>query len=85
MSPSEMLLNELANTTDELRLSDFELVSTDQSATAYQMLEDDEAQLSILWEPDVSAAGDGHTPLQQRRRARLDRRHHRGQRPAHRA
>jgi OmpA-OmpF porin, OOP family len=64
MSPSEMLLNELANTTDELRLSDFELVSTDQSATAYQMLEDDEAQLSILWEPDVSAARNaGHTPV----------------------
>ena len=56
VSPSEMLLNELANTTDELRLSDFELVSTDQSATAFQMLQDDEAQLAILWEPDTSAA-----------------------------
>jgi OmpA-OmpF porin, OOP family len=62
LSPSEMLLNELANTTDELRLSDFELVSTDQSATAYQMLDDDEAQLAILWEPDTSAARNaGHT------------------------
>lgn len=62
MSPSEMLLNELANTTDELRLSDFELVSTDQSATAFQMLEDDEAQLAIIWEPDTSAARNaGHT------------------------
>jgi OOP family OmpA-OmpF porin len=56
MSPSEMLLNELANTTDELRLADFELVSVDQSATAYQMLEDDEAQLAVVWEPDTSAA-----------------------------
>jgi OmpA-OmpF porin, OOP family len=62
VSPSEMLLNELANTTEELRLSDFELVSTDQSATAYQMLEDDEAQLAVLWEPDTSAARNaGHT------------------------
>jgi OmpA-OmpF porin, OOP family len=61
-SPSEMLLNELANTTEELHLSDFELVSTDQSATAFQMLEDDEAQLAVLWEPDTSAARNaGHT------------------------
>lgn len=61
-SPSEMLLNELANTTDELRLSDFELVSTDQSPTAYQMLKDDEAQLAVLWEPDTSTARNaGHT------------------------
>jgi OmpA-OmpF porin, OOP family len=55
-SPSEMLLNELANTTEELRLSDFELVSVDQSATAYQMLQDDSAQLAIIWAPDTSAA-----------------------------
>jgi OmpA-OmpF porin, OOP family len=55
-SPSEMLLNELVNTTEELRLSDFELVSVDQSATAYQMLQDDEAQLAVIWEPDTSAA-----------------------------
>jgi OOP family OmpA-OmpF porin len=55
-SPSEMLLNELANTTEDLRLADFELVSVDQSATAYQMLEADEAQLAIIWEPDTSAA-----------------------------
>lgn len=55
-SPSEMLLNELANTTDELRLTDFELVSVDQSATAYEMLVADEAQLAIIWEPDTSAA-----------------------------
>lgn len=55
-SPSEMLLNELANTTEELRLADFELVSVDQSATAYQMLQDDEAQLAVIWEPDTSAA-----------------------------
>jgi hypothetical protein len=56
-SPSEMLLNELANTTDELRLSDFELVSVDQSSTAYQMLQDDAAQLAVVWEPDTSRAG----------------------------
>jgi OmpA-OmpF porin, OOP family len=55
-SPSEMLLNELANTTEELRLSDFDLVSVDQSATAYQMLQDDKAQLAVIWEPDTSAA-----------------------------
>jgi ABC-type nitrate/sulfonate/bicarbonate transport system substrate-binding protein len=55
-SPSEMLLNELANATDELRLSDFELVSVDQSATAYEMLTRDEAQLAVIWEPDTSAA-----------------------------
>ena len=55
-SPSEMLLNELANTTEDLRLADFELVSVDQSATAYEMLDADEAQLAIIWEPDTSAA-----------------------------
>jgi OOP family OmpA-OmpF porin len=55
-SPSEMLLNELANTFEEIRLSDFELVSVDQSATAYEMLQNDEAQIAILWEPDTSAA-----------------------------
>lgn len=55
-SPSEMLLNELANTTEELRPSDFELVSVDQSATAFQMMQDGEAQLAVIWEPDTSAA-----------------------------
>jgi OOP family OmpA-OmpF porin len=61
-SPSEMLLNELANTTDELRLADFELVSVDQSATAFEMLEADEAQLAVIWEPETSAArAAGHT------------------------
>src|SRR5262249_27743123 len=55
-SPSEMLLNELANATDELRLSDFDLVSVDQSATAWKMLQKDEAQLAVIWEPDTSAA-----------------------------
>jgi ABC-type nitrate/sulfonate/bicarbonate transport system substrate-binding protein len=55
-SPSEMLLNELANTTELLRLSDFELVSVDQSATAYEMLTDDEAQLAVIWEPETSTA-----------------------------
>lgn len=62
MSPSEMLLNELANSTEELRLADFELVSVDQSATAFEMLEADEAQLAVIWEPDTSAArAAGHT------------------------
>jgi OmpA-OmpF porin, OOP family len=61
-SPSEMLLNELANTRDELRLADFELVSVDQSVTAYDMLERDEAQLAVIWEPETSAARlAGHT------------------------
>ena len=61
-SPSEMLLNELANTTEEVRLSDFELVSVDQSLTAYEMLDADEAQLAVIWEPDTSAAREaGHT------------------------
>ena len=55
-SPSEMLLNELANTSDELHLSDFELVSVDQSATALQMLDDGDAALAVVWEPDTSAA-----------------------------
>ena len=55
-SPSEMLLNELANATEELRLSDFELASVDQSATAYEMLVADEAQLAVIWEPDTSTA-----------------------------
>ena len=55
-SPSEMLLNELANATDELRLADFELVSVDQSLTAYEMLESDDAQLAVIWEPETSAA-----------------------------
>jgi OmpA-OmpF porin, OOP family len=57
-SPSEMLLNELANTTEELDLSDFELVTVDQSATAYQMLQSGEAQLAVVWEPDTTAARD---------------------------
>ena len=55
-SPSEMLLNELANTTEELHLSDYELVPVDQSATALQMLKNNEAQLAVIWEPDTSAA-----------------------------
>jgi OOP family OmpA-OmpF porin len=55
-SPSEMLLNELANTSEELRLADFELVSVDQSSTAYEMLQDNRAQLAVVWEPDTSAA-----------------------------
>jgi len=55
-SPSEMLLNELANSTEEIRPTDFKLVSVDQSATAYKMLERDQAQLAVIWEPDTSAA-----------------------------
>ena len=55
-SPSEMLLNELANTFEELNLADFNLVSVDQSATAYNMLRTQQAQLAIIWEPDTSAA-----------------------------
>jgi hypothetical protein len=55
-SPSEMLLNELANTSDELHLSDFDLVSVDQSASALDMLDSGEAALAVLWEPDTSAA-----------------------------
>lgn len=61
-SPSEMLLNELANSAEEIRLADFELVPVDQSATAFQMLQDDEVQLAVVWEPDTSAArAAGHT------------------------
>jgi ABC-type nitrate/sulfonate/bicarbonate transport system substrate-binding protein len=55
-SPSEMLLNELANATDALRLSDFELISVDQSATALEMLRANDCELAIIWEPDTSAA-----------------------------
>jgi OmpA-OmpF porin, OOP family len=55
-SPSEMLLNELANTSEELHLGDFRLVSVDQSATAYKMLRDHRAELAVIWEPDTSAA-----------------------------
>lgn len=61
-SPSEMLLNELANSAEEIRLADFELVPVDQSATALQMLQDDDVQLAVVWEPDTSAArAAGHT------------------------
>jgi OOP family OmpA-OmpF porin len=55
-SPSEMLLNELANTSEELDLTDFDLVSVDQSASAYEMLRDNRAQLAVIWEPETSAA-----------------------------
>jgi OOP family OmpA-OmpF porin len=61
-SPSEMLLNELANTVEELHLSDFDLEPVDQSATALAMLQSGEAQVAIVWEPDTSAARDlGYT------------------------
>ena len=85
-SPSEMLLNELVNTTDELRLTDFELVSVDQSATALEMLQADEAQLAIIWEPDTSAArAAGNTIALSSGRPRLDRGRVRGQWPTDRA
>jgi hypothetical protein len=58
-SPSEMLLNELANTTEELRLADFRLAPVDQSATAYKMLQEHRAELAVIWEPDTSAARAG--------------------------
>jgi ABC-type nitrate/sulfonate/bicarbonate transport system substrate-binding protein len=61
-SPSEMLLNELANTTEELHLGDFELVSVTSSGDALQMLRDLDAQVAILWEPDTSTAqAEGYT------------------------
>jgi len=61
-SPSETLLNELSNSFEQLRLADFELVEVDQSATAYDMLERDEAQLAVISEPDTSRAqAAGHT------------------------
>ena len=61
-SPSEMLLNELGNTVEELHLSDFDLVPVDQSATALDMLRSGEAQVAVVWEPDTSAARDlGYT------------------------
>jgi OmpA-OmpF porin, OOP family len=62
-SPSEMLLNELSNSFEELRLDDYELVSVDQSATAYQMLQDGDADLAVVWEPDVSAAAEADYPV----------------------
>lgn len=55
-SPSEELLLELSNTNDELKLSDFELVPVDVSATAYKMMEEHKAQVVIVWEPETSAA-----------------------------
>jgi OOP family OmpA-OmpF porin len=55
-SPSEMLLDELSNTFEELRLDDFELAPVDSSASALQMLNRDDAQLAVVWEPDTSAA-----------------------------
>jgi ABC-type nitrate/sulfonate/bicarbonate transport system substrate-binding protein len=61
-SPSEMLLDELANSTEGLHLPDFELVSVSQSSSALEMLEQHEAELALLWEPDTSAArAQGHT------------------------
>jgi OOP family OmpA-OmpF porin len=55
-SPSQMLRDELANTTEELRLTDFDLVSVDESPAALKMLENHTAQLGIIWEPDTTTA-----------------------------
>jgi OmpA-OmpF porin, OOP family len=55
-SPSEMLLDELSNTYEELRLDDFELAPVDSSETALEMLKRDDAELAVVWEPDTSAA-----------------------------
>ncbi|MGH9211275.1 MAG: ABC transporter substrate-binding protein [Acidimicrobiales bacterium] len=57
-SPSEMMLDHLASTNQQLRLSDFELAEVDRSVTAYQMLQSGEAQLAMLGEPDTSTARD---------------------------
>jgi hypothetical protein len=55
-SPSEELRDELSNISDELKLSDFELVSVDQSSTAFAKLQKHEAQVAIIWEPETTAA-----------------------------
>jgi hypothetical protein len=55
-SPSEELLTELASSVETIRPGQFELVSVDQSATALGMLERNQAQAAVLWEPDTSAA-----------------------------
>ena len=55
-SPSEELLHELSNAFEDFKPDQFDLVSVDQSASALQMLEDHEAQLAIIWEPDTTAA-----------------------------
>jgi ABC-type nitrate/sulfonate/bicarbonate transport system substrate-binding protein len=55
-SPSEELLHELANTYDNFKPGQFELVSVAQSADALQMLRDGAAQAAIVWEPDTTAA-----------------------------
>jgi ABC-type nitrate/sulfonate/bicarbonate transport system substrate-binding protein len=61
-TPSDFLLRKLSNTREELRLTDFELVSVDQSATAYKMLQEGKADVAVLWEPDTtSAANEGYT------------------------
>ena len=55
-SPSEELLTELSNISEELKLSDFKLVPVADSPAAFAMLQKGEAQLAIVWEPDTSAA-----------------------------
>jgi OmpA-OmpF porin, OOP family len=55
-SPSDFLLTQIANSSEDLTLADFDLVSVDQSATAWQKLRQKEADVAVLWEPDVSAA-----------------------------
>lgn len=55
-SPSDFLLHELAAISDDLKLTDFELISVDQSPTALTMLQNHEVLAAVLWEPDTSAA-----------------------------
>jgi OmpA-OmpF porin, OOP family len=55
-SPSDFLLTQIANSSEDLSLADFDLVSVDQSATAFEKLKRREADVAVLWEPDVSAA-----------------------------
>lgn len=56
-SPSEWLLIKLANTrSDELKLSDYELVPVDVSTTALNMMQEGKADVAVLWEPDVATA-----------------------------
>ncbi len=55
-SPSEELMNELSATFEDFKPTDFTLVSVDQSAAALKMLQNHEAQLAIVWEPDTTTA-----------------------------
>jgi len=55
-SPSEELMHELSNTFEDFKPDQFDLVSVDQSASALKMLENHEAQVAIVWEPDTTTA-----------------------------